>query len=434
MQALHKRAKQYEDDLNKARDEIQKAQLEMKNIDEQVNTFHTKMASSMKSLLKAFTEGFEAMDKAKGDEVAQLQIEKAEREKKRVKKLDKIHSGISGLEALTSKLKLSFNDDAPKPEEHVQTQEDVNVNATKKADIKKAAEPKNATKTEVKKTAAPEKNATKAAATKTVSLKKVTTDNAKAPAKKAATPAKKAETPAKKTVATAQAAKKAPAAAAKKAPAKPAAKSAAAKTPAKSTKTKAKAQPAKKSAKPAKPAAKAAAKPAAKTNAKTNAKTAAKKPAKPAANKANLKAKMQALLSGKKSTPQKKTLSLKKQTLNLAQTASDAEILTKENAEEKLKALLETQQQVKRLTAAIGNNRNETVGNLAKSLGVEVKDEIKNGSNEIIANHLAGKVLAQLSNNKLVQVGDSDDEDDDEQVILEDTNDKKESSTTDDSI
>jgi hypothetical protein len=34
------------------------------------------MATSMKSLLKAFTEGFEAMDKAKGDEVAQLQIEK----------------------------------------------------------------------------------------------------------------------------------------------------------------------------------------------------------------------------------------------------------------------------------------------------------------------------------------------------------------------
>jgi len=44
----------------------------MKNIDSQVNTFHQKMSSSMNSLLKAFTEGFDAMDKAKGDEVAQL--------------------------------------------------------------------------------------------------------------------------------------------------------------------------------------------------------------------------------------------------------------------------------------------------------------------------------------------------------------------------
>jgi anti-sigma28 factor (negative regulator of flagellin synthesis) len=34
------------------------------------------------------------------------------------------------------------------------------------------------------------------------------------------------------------------------------------------------------------------------------------------------------------------------------------------------------------------------LGNLAKSLGVEMKEEIKNGSNEIIANHLADKVLA----------------------------------------
>ena len=42
----------------------------MKNIDSEVNTFHQKMASSMKSLLKAFTEGFEAMDRAKSDEVA----------------------------------------------------------------------------------------------------------------------------------------------------------------------------------------------------------------------------------------------------------------------------------------------------------------------------------------------------------------------------
>jgi hypothetical protein len=76
MKSNQNRAKRYEEDLNKARDEIQKAQIEMKSIDSEVNNFHSKMATSMKSLLKAFTEGFEAMDKAKGDEVAQLQIEK----------------------------------------------------------------------------------------------------------------------------------------------------------------------------------------------------------------------------------------------------------------------------------------------------------------------------------------------------------------------
>ena len=35
----------------------------MKNIDGEVADFHQKMAKSMHSLLKAFTEGFEAMDK-----------------------------------------------------------------------------------------------------------------------------------------------------------------------------------------------------------------------------------------------------------------------------------------------------------------------------------------------------------------------------------
>lgn len=65
----------------------------------------------MHSLLKAFTEGFDAMDKAKTDEVNELTIQNEERQKKRVRKLDKIHSSISNLEQLTSKLKLSFNDE-----------------------------------------------------------------------------------------------------------------------------------------------------------------------------------------------------------------------------------------------------------------------------------------------------------------------------------
>jgi hypothetical protein len=118
-----KRAEEYEKDLNKARDEIQVAQLEMKNIDSEVGNFHQKMAKSMHSLLKAFTEGFDAMDKAKTDEVNELTIQNEERQKKRVKKLDKIHSSISNLEQLTSKLKLSFND-----EKNLNDKNEINLN------------------------------------------------------------------------------------------------------------------------------------------------------------------------------------------------------------------------------------------------------------------------------------------------------------------
>ena len=63
----------------------------------------------MHSLLKAFTEGFEAMDKAKSDELDSQIAEKAE--KKRANKFDKLNVGISNLEALTSKLKMSFGDE-----------------------------------------------------------------------------------------------------------------------------------------------------------------------------------------------------------------------------------------------------------------------------------------------------------------------------------
>jgi chromosome segregation ATPase len=112
-----KRADKYARDLNKARDEITKAQEEMKSIDTEVTNFHQKMARSMHALLEAFDEGFQAMDKAKKDEASDVQIdtESEELNTKRVKKLDKIHSSISNLEALTSKLKLSFNDEPEKP-------------------------------------------------------------------------------------------------------------------------------------------------------------------------------------------------------------------------------------------------------------------------------------------------------------------------------
>lgn len=122
------RAQQYEEDLNKARDEIQKAQIEMKNIDSEVTDFHQKMAKSMHSLLKAFTEGFEAMDKAKSDEL-DSELAEQEADQKRASKLDKLNLGISNLEALTSKLKQSFGDEAPASVEAVQAKADVHAAA-----------------------------------------------------------------------------------------------------------------------------------------------------------------------------------------------------------------------------------------------------------------------------------------------------------------
>lgn len=100
----------------------------MKNIDGEVADFHQKMAKSMHSLLKAFTEGFEAMDKAKSDELDQ-EIEERAVEKKRANKFDKLNLGISNLQALTSKLKLSFGDEskeqAPGSTEAIQATADI---------------------------------------------------------------------------------------------------------------------------------------------------------------------------------------------------------------------------------------------------------------------------------------------------------------------
>lgn len=103
----------------------------MKNIDTEVADFHQKMAKSMHSLLKAFTEGFEAMDKAKTDELDNKMAER-DSEKKRANKMDKLNLGISNLEALTSKLKMSFGDDnnkdQPASNEAVQSSSDIQQN------------------------------------------------------------------------------------------------------------------------------------------------------------------------------------------------------------------------------------------------------------------------------------------------------------------
>ena len=79
------------------------------------------MAKSMHSLLKAFDDGFKSMEKAKKEEVSDLEVQKQEKSKKTAQKFEKIHSGISNLQALTSKLKLSFNDEESS---NVQTSED----------------------------------------------------------------------------------------------------------------------------------------------------------------------------------------------------------------------------------------------------------------------------------------------------------------------
>ena len=92
----------------------------------------------MHSLLKAFDDGFKSMEKAKNEEASDLETKKQEKSKKTAQKLEKIHSGISNLQALTSKLKLSFNDD---DSSNVQTNEDVHTpNKTQALDEKNATQ------------------------------------------------------------------------------------------------------------------------------------------------------------------------------------------------------------------------------------------------------------------------------------------------------
>lgn len=131
LQRVKARATQYEKDLNTARDEILTAQREMKNIDSEVSDFHTKMAKSMHSLLKAFTEGFEAMDKAKEDELNEIEsspdydelVDTSNKEKEApnqdltIEHFDKLNVGISNLESLTNGLKMTFDD---QPDQQVQ--------------------------------------------------------------------------------------------------------------------------------------------------------------------------------------------------------------------------------------------------------------------------------------------------------------------------
>lgn len=91
--------------------------------------------------MQAFNEGFEAMEKAKKEEGQDNKVETTKTNDKRVKKMNKIHSGMANLEALTSKLKMSFGDDenkevSPENKENVQTAETKKVS---KAPVKATA-------------------------------------------------------------------------------------------------------------------------------------------------------------------------------------------------------------------------------------------------------------------------------------------------------
>lgn len=73
------------------------------------------MGKSMHMLLKAFTEGFEAMDKAKADELAELHEDGEDadfevQDDQQIQHFDKLNMGISNLEALTSGLKQTMAD------------------------------------------------------------------------------------------------------------------------------------------------------------------------------------------------------------------------------------------------------------------------------------------------------------------------------------
>jgi translation initiation factor 1 (eIF-1/SUI1) len=90
----------------------------MQSIDSEVQNFQQKMSTSMHSLMQAFNEGFEAMEKAKKEEGQDIKVDTKKNEK-RVTKMNKIHSGMANLEALTSKLKMSFGDDEPENKENL---------------------------------------------------------------------------------------------------------------------------------------------------------------------------------------------------------------------------------------------------------------------------------------------------------------------------
>ena len=64
-----KHTKKYYEDIQNAKNQIKVAEQGMKSMDSEVKEFHNHMAESMSGLMKAFNDGFAALDKAKKEEV-----------------------------------------------------------------------------------------------------------------------------------------------------------------------------------------------------------------------------------------------------------------------------------------------------------------------------------------------------------------------------
>jgi hypothetical protein len=62
----------YHENVEDAKAQIKSAEEGMKKMDQEVKEFHTHMSNSMSKLMKTFTDGFAALDKAKQDDPVKL--------------------------------------------------------------------------------------------------------------------------------------------------------------------------------------------------------------------------------------------------------------------------------------------------------------------------------------------------------------------------
>ena len=68
----------------------------MKQMDAEVKEFHNHMANSMSGLMKAFNDGFAALDKAKKEEVPKEEVQEAQPEKKEEEKKEESSESKEG--------------------------------------------------------------------------------------------------------------------------------------------------------------------------------------------------------------------------------------------------------------------------------------------------------------------------------------------------
>ena len=73
-QGHKKHSKSYYKNIESAKLQIKTAEEDMKKMETEVKEFHSHMANSMAKLMKSFTDGFTALDKAKQDEPVQVAL------------------------------------------------------------------------------------------------------------------------------------------------------------------------------------------------------------------------------------------------------------------------------------------------------------------------------------------------------------------------